>query len=52
MDEKPTRKQKEALLNAGLNWHNWMFVKETEFSYVFIHKESGRTRRVDKLGKR
>ena len=47
--KKLTRQQKECLLAHGLVANNWMLVEETEFYYKIIHKESRKTKMVDKF---
>ena len=50
--KKLTRKQKECLSGHQMNWHDWMFVDETDFSYRVIHKRTGAIKRVDKFIKK
>lgn len=46
---KLIREQKECLSAHRLNWHEWNFLEETEFSYRFQHKRTGEKKRVDKF---
>lgn len=44
-----TRQQKECLFSHKINWNDWLFLQETDFFYLLVHKETGRTKRVDKF---
>lgn len=46
---KLTRSQKMCLSAHRLNWHDWNFIEETEFSYRFQHNRTGIKKRVDKF---
>lgn len=49
--KKLTREQKECLSAHHLKADNWMLVEETEFYYKIIHKETKKTKMVDKFRK-
>lgn len=40
--DEPTRKQKECLAANKTSPKVWLFVKETDFYFVFEHKGTGR----------
>lgn len=47
-----TREQKECLSAHSLNWHDWSFIEETEFSYRIMNKMTGAVKSVDKFRRR
>lgn len=47
--KKLTRAQKECLSGHMINWHDWMFIEETAFSYRMIHKKTGAIKSFDKF---
>lgn len=47
-----TRKQKECLSAHMVNWHNWSFVEETDFSYRMVNKKTGAIKSFDKFTRR
>lgn len=49
--KKLTRAQKICVSAHHLNPLNWMLVEETEFYLKIIHKETHKTRSVDKFRK-
>lgn len=42
--KRPTLEQKKIMQANGLNWKNWMVVKDTE-SYLYLIAKSGKQRR-------
>ena len=46
--KNPTRKQKEIIASAGLDWKNWHVYEEDESSLIVISKRSGRRRTLSK----
>ncbi|MDE7426111.1 MAG: hypothetical protein K2N51_20835 [Lachnospiraceae bacterium] len=43
---KPTRVQKKKIVDAGLDWRNWLVVSESDEELVLYSKKSGRRRTV------
>ena len=46
--QNPTRAQKEVLVKAKKDWHNWLFVEEESEKYVFRNKTSNKEIRIRK----
>lgn len=49
--KKLTRQLKEAVSAYGLNADNWMLLKDGDTYVKIIHKESGKTRIIDKFAR-
>lgn len=45
---KPTRKQKEAMKAAGINWENWLVAGEDSSSITVVNKTTDTRRRIKK----
>ena len=48
--KKLTEKQEEFLSIHSLNPADWCYLYETELSYVFVRKDSGQKKWIDKFG--
>ncbi len=46
--KKPTRKQKELLHAARLNYENWLVIKETDKVLVIRNRQTDKTRTISK----
>jgi hypothetical protein len=46
MGKKPTYHQREMLRKRGLNWQDWMFVKETFTSLYFKNIRTGQVKLI------
>jgi hypothetical protein len=46
--KRPTRRQGELIKSKGLNWANWLVIKDTPEMIEIVHKYSGKTRRFQK----
>jgi len=42
--KKPTRKQKQAIKSAGLNYKNWLVVRNLHDELHIAHRETGTIR--------
>ena len=42
--KNPTRKQKEIIVKAGLDWKNWHVYDEDNISLTVVSRRSGRRR--------
>lgn len=47
--KKLTRAHKIAVSAHNLNANNWSIIEETEFYLKIIHKQTGKTRKIDKF---
>ncbi|WP_394918973.1 DUF6906 family protein [uncultured Robinsoniella sp.] len=47
--KKLTRVQKQILMDGGYNWHDYMYVSETDFYLKVIHKKTGILKNVSKF---
>lgn len=43
---KPTRRQKLAMLEAGVNFKNWLVVKNIDDKLLIVHRETGTTKTI------
>lgn len=48
--KKPTVRQKKMLKEYGLNYENWLIVKDTPLEMVIVHRHTDNVRRIDKGG--
>lgn len=48
--KKPTVAQRRVLKSMGLNWENWLIVKNTTDEMVIVHRLSGKERKIIKNG--
>ena len=46
--KRPTVKQKKLITQQKLNYNNWLVVKDTSTEMVIVHRESGKTRTIEK----
>lgn len=46
--KKLTRNQKEILSKHYMNANEWSLIQETDFYLTVVHRETGRTKRLDK----
>lgn len=46
--KRPTRAQKMLITQQKLNYNNWLVVKDTSTEMVIVHRESGKTRTIEK----
>lgn len=46
--KRPTVAQKKLITQWGLNYSNWLIVKDTPAEMVIVHRLSGKQRRIDK----
>lgn len=46
--KRPTVAQKKLITQWGLNYANWLIVKDTPDSMVVLHRLSGKQRRIEK----
>lgn len=46
--KKPTVAQRKIITRLGLDWENWLIVKNTPDSIVIVHRLTGSQRRIDK----
>lgn len=46
--KKPTVAQRRILKSWGLNWQNWLVVKDTTKVLVIVHRYSGKVREIRK----
>lgn len=44
--KKPTVKQRKFIKSHGLNWENWLVVKDLPEMMLLVHRHSDRTTRV------
>ena len=49
--KKLTYNQKRCVSAHGLNWKDWMLLKETEFYYKIINKHTQVIKSIDKFRK-
>ena len=42
--KRPTRRQKQMLKELGLNYDNWLIIRDDKFELKIEHKLSGNTR--------
>lgn len=48
--KRPTKKQKIFMKSKGLNYENWLVVKDTTESFEIINRVSNKVRRYNKVG--
>ena len=46
--KKPTVAQRKVISACGLNWENWLVVKDTPEGMVIVHRYSGKVREIRK----
>ena len=46
--KNPTVKQKKILKDYGLNYENWLIVKDNSFEMVIVHRHTDTTRTIKK----
>lgn len=46
--KKPTVAQRKVISAWGLNWENWLVVKDTPEGMVIVHRYSGKVREIRK----
>lgn len=46
--KKPTVKQKKILKEYGLNYENWLIVKDNSFEMVIVHRHTDKVRTIKK----
>lgn len=46
--KRPTRAQKMLMTKWHLNYNNWLVVKDTTTEMVVVHRDTGRTRTIQK----
>lgn len=46
--KRPTVEQRKLLTKAGLNWSEWLIVKDLLYSMIAVHRETGETKVVEK----
>lgn len=50
--KRPTRNQKEIMMNNFLNWKDWNVIDESDFRILVVNKKTGQMKRIDKFAKR